>query len=62
MIVADDNSPFTSVLCLESTYVLALLTLGYGFDDESWRRIHFTDRVGTSAKKKKILTRKQKPT
>lgn len=39
------NSSFVPLLCLESQYVLSLLTSGYGFDDKSWQGIYFVDQV-----------------
>lgn len=42
---AGPNSSFVPFLCLESQYVLSLLTSGYGFDDKSWQGIYFVDKV-----------------
>lgn len=40
------NPSYGSLLCLESQYVLSLLTSGYGFDDQSWAGLHFVKQVG----------------
>jgi len=41
----DPYHTIAPMLCLESQYVLSLLTTGYNFTDESWQRIYFTNRV-----------------
>jgi len=44
----DPYHEIAQMLCLESQYVLSLLTTGYSFDDDSWQRIYFTNRVAAT--------------
>lgn len=46
--VDDPYLTILPMLCLESQYVLSLLTTGYNFTEESWERIYFTDRVAAT--------------
>merc|ERR1712071_471714 len=44
----DANDPYTPLICLESQYVLSLLTSGYSFDDDSWKRIFFVGKISAA--------------
>lgn len=39
------NSSFIPLLCLETQYILSLLTSGYGFDDHTWQGLHFVKQI-----------------
>ncbi|EFX73869.1 hypothetical protein DAPPUDRAFT_57727, partial [Daphnia pulex] len=39
------NSSFVPLICLETQYILSLLTSGYGFDDETWQGLHFVKQI-----------------